>query len=550
MTFRTRVALALIAGAMLPLALLAYGVRKEMSGRLRQQADARVQLETLRVRESLAALGRTVDNRLERMAQELANDNRFRLALAREGDSDWLRDWGSGSIGRSSLDFLELVDSTGTVLSSGHFRNEFGRRHAGLAVAVQRATGDAVLVRARTPEGSIDVLGRARTFSVAGREFTLLGGMPLNPAALVPGQDPEVSAVLVTEPSASPPPPAILSSIPISLVVIGDSASTGQVALVVIRDPAPFRDMQRSVDRWFLAAGVLVLLLAAGLALWLASRVTRPVAELAEKTSQIDLDRLDQRFSTGRTDELGALASLLDDMTQRLRTSAARLREAERRAATGDLARQINHDVKNGLAPIRHVLRHLAQVAQSQPEQLVPVYLERRGTLDSGVEYLENLARNYARLSPVVDSGHSNPNTVIEDIARSLRDRGIGIQVRLADPLPPTRGDNVALRRILENLTANAVDALGEKEGTVSLVSEVLDGAGAARVRITVGDTGRGMSQEELNQAFDDFYTTKERGTGLGLSVVRRLIVDLGGSLTVETAPGQGSRFIVELPVA
>ena len=56
------------------------------------------------------------------------------------------------------------------------------------------------------------------------------------------------------------------------------------------------------------------------------------------------------------------------------------------------------------------------------------------------------------------------------------------------------------------------------------------------------------MTQEELNQAFDDFFTTKSGGTGLGLSVVRRLVADLGGSLRVETAPGQGSRFIVELP--
>jgi two-component system sensor histidine kinase HydH len=61
-------------------------------------------------------------------------------------------------------------------------------------------------------------------------------------------------------------------------------------------------------------------------------------------------------------------------------------------------------------------------------------------------------------------------------------------------------------------------------------------------------DSGRGMSREELERAFDDFYTTKSSGTGLGLSVVRRLVSDLGGTLRVETAPGQGSRFIVELP--
>ncbi|HET9041020.1 MAG TPA: ATP-binding protein, partial [Gemmatimonadales bacterium] len=70
-----------------------------------------------------------------------------------------------------------------------------------------------------------------------------------------------------------------------------------------------------------------------------------------------------------------------------------------------------------------------------------------------------------------------------------------------------------------------------------------------AQVRVTVTDTGPGMSRAELDRAFDDFHTTKEGGTGLGLSIVRRLVLDLGGSLRIETAPGAGTRAIVELPV-
>jgi signal transduction histidine kinase len=70
----------------------------------------------------------------------------------------------------------------------------------------------------------------------------------------------------------------------------------------------------------------------------------------------------------------------------------------------------------------------------------------------------------------------------------------------------------------------------------------------AGGIRIAVADSGRGMSREELERAFDDFHTTKPTGTGLGLSVVRRLVADLGGSLQVTTEPGAGSRFTVELP--
>jgi signal transduction histidine kinase len=107
-----------------------------------------------------------------------------------------------------------------------------------------------------------------------------------------------------------------------------------------------------------------------------------------------------------------------------------------------------------------------------------------------------------------------------------------------------------ALRRIVENLVSNAVDSLGGNPGRVVLAAAVPDGTGPATVRLSVADTGRGMSARELEQAFDDFHTTKPDGTGLGLSVVRRLVADLGGSLRVETSPGQGSTFTVELPAA
>lgn len=114
--------------------------------------------------------------------------------------------------------------------------------------------------------------------------------------------------------------------------------------------------------------------------------------------------------------------------------------------------------------------------------------------------------------------------------------------------LPLVRADSVVLRRILDNLVSNAVDSLDGKQGSVTLGAQVMGEGVERRVRFTVTDTGRGMTRQQLDRAFDDFYTTKPTGTGLGLSVVRRLLTDLGGSIKVETAPGQGSTFTVEIP--
>lgn len=324
----------------------------------------------------------------------------------------------------------------------------------------------------------------------------------------------------------------------------------GTARFVVTQSLGTLQALRRSVDRWFLVAVTLTLAAALSLAAWLSSRISRPLRELARKTSEIDLDHLDQGFESERTDEIGALSRLLGGMTERLRISSARLREAERRAAVGDLARQVNHDIKNGLAPIRNVLRHFSQVARQSPEQLAGVFEERKGTLDSSVEYLETLARNYARLSPAFERGPCDVNAVVDQVLRNTAADGTELRANLSERLPGAISETLMLRRILENLIGNAVDSLGGRPGgTVTVATEpVMDNAKPSRVRITVADTGPGMSRSQLDQAFDDFYTTKPGGTGLGLSIVRRLILDLNGTLRIETEPGEGTRAIVELP--
>jgi signal transduction histidine kinase len=115
--------------------------------------------------------------------------------------------------------------------------------------------------------------------------------------------------------------------------------------------------------------------------------------------------------------------------------------------------------------------------------------------------------------------------------------------------VPRVVGDPVALRRILENLTANAVDSLHSKPGRITLSTDLVHPESEVPVvRVTVADTGRGMSNEEAGQIFNDFYTTKEGGTGLGLSIVRRLVMDLHGTLRVESEPGTGTRISIDIP--
>lgn len=548
MSFRTRLFLGLLIAVLLPLGALALGVRQEMERRLRTEYEQRVGSMAEVIETDLVREGTTVGSRLSAFISDLSRDNRFRLATLQDDAASrrYLLDYAGNAMRLSGLSMLQIQDSTGRILSSGHFRNEFDQLQPQLPALLATAAGTMTLVRTRTPETPLLALARVDSFRVGGRQFSVVGGVAAETRLLdrlVRDRDLAVDLVYPGRERVSSAGARVLREIPVPYLDLlsGTGVALDTARFVVTQSLGTLEALQRSVDRWFLLAVGLTVAAALALAGWLSSRISRPLRELAQKTSQIDLDRLDQSFDSERQDEIGALSRLLGGMTERLRNSSARLREAERRAAVGDLARQVNHDIKNGLAPIRNVLRHFSQVARQDPALLPAVFEERKGTLDSSVEYLETLARNYARLSPTIERTPCDVNAVVEEVLRNTVAGGSVLHASLTQRLPRALGDPLMLRRILENLVGNAVDSLGGRSGgTVTVTTEPAGGDGEPpRVRISVADTGSGMTRKELDHAFD---------TGFGLSIVRRLILDLNGTLRVETEPGTGTRFVVELP--
>jgi signal transduction histidine kinase len=500
----------------------------------------------------LSRQSNAIKRRLESLAADLARDNRFRLALRGDGAARrYLLDYAGEAMKLSGLSMLQIQDSTGRILSSGHFRNEFDQLQPNLAPLLSGAPGSLALVRTRTPEAPLLVLARADSFPVGSARFSIVGGVSAGAGLLDSlARAPDLSLSLVYDGNVAPSSSSrVLREISLPYVdLLSETAALDTARLVISQSLDTLEALRQSVNRWFLIALVITTAAALALATWLSSTISHPLRELARKTSRIDLDRLDQSFESERTDEIGALSHLLGDMTDRLRSSSVKLREVERRAAVGDLARQVNHDIKNGLAPIRNVLRHLAQVGRQDPQLLPSLFEDRRSTLESSVEYLETLARNYARLSPELDRRPCNINAVIDQVLRNTTSDGTEIRARLEEPLPPVLGDDLTLRRILENLIGNAVDSFAGKSG--GLVTISTERIPSDRLRITVADSGPGMSRDQLEHAFDDFYTTKPGGTGLGLSIVRRLVMDLDGAIRIETEPGAGTRVILEVPIA
>jgi signal transduction histidine kinase len=570
MSLRTRLLLAFAAIVLIPIALLAFGLRQEMTRRLSQEYQLRVDSVVEVIRDDLSRESAGIAERLASIERGLRDDNRFRLAAVAgvESERDYLLDYAGTAMRLTGLSMLQIHDAEGRIISSGHFRNEHGRVDTELPKALADMSGDVVLATVRAVDGELLGLVRSKSFVLAGRTFTMVGGITVDDAFVARLVRDRTITISLMYPAGTltSDPPAAGSTIPVNggdagdvavgeleipliQTMAGEPVNVVQARLRVAQPLTALRMLLRGTDTWLLmtAAGSSVVALV--LAVWVSSRISRPLTALAEKTAVLDLDRLDVEFDAGN-DEVGVLSRLLGDLAARLRTSTARVREAERRATVGDLARQINHDIKNGLIPLRNVMRHLGQVSGNEPGALPSVFAERRQTIDSSLAYLETLAASYQRLSRPLERRECDLNALIADVVRGAQGHtDVTFDAELAPNLSRVVGDRVAFRRILENLMANAVDSLQSKPGHITVTTQMVERSGEPPVvRITVADTGRGMSSDEAGLIFNDFYTTKDGGTGLGLSIVRRLVMDLHGTIGVDSAPGKGTRISIDIP--
>lgn len=535
MTFRGRLMGLVLLATLVPLLLVAWGIRSGASARLDAAVEAGVEADLAALVLRLSGEETAIRERLDAVWQALDRDPVIRAAL--QGESRLpLLDELPRLAALTGLDLLRLQDGDGTILASGHFRNEFDR--------VEPLPEEGVLHILRVPaaDGVLEARALALPVRLGGRDLVLVGGLASELPGGLDAGGPVAGDVVVR---------TVLLPLLDTRV---DPAVRGEAALEVRRGTGEAGALRRQADLWILLGVALLVGSTLLLARVLGRRLVTPLEALAETARRVDLERPDVSFpQRERTDEIGALARVLERMTERLRGDAARLREAERKATVADVARQVHHDIRNGLVPLRNVLRHLSQVREEAPATLSEVYAGRERTLLASVDYLDGLASGWARLG----AGGGTPTSldvgavVTMVVAGAGAPAGVTVGARVAPGIPTVRGDALVLRRILENLVRNALDAVGSGPGHVTVAVEAVEGslAPGPEVRIMVSDSGPGLPPGPPDQVFRDFFTTREGGTGLGLSIVRRLVMDLGGSVEAGAAPGGGARFTVLLPV-
>jgi signal transduction histidine kinase len=310
----------------------------------------------------------------------------------------------------------------------------------------------------------------------------------------------------------------------------------------------------------------------------LARRIVRPLQALARGVAAVGQGDLTQRLTVDTGDELGDLATTFNEMTAKLahlRELEDRLRQADRLAALGTMAAGIAHDIRNPLTSIS-IFTQLMSAHYDDPgvrekfDRVVPRELERvQGVIDDMLELARPASHSLERI---------NPNDLLlqalDTFEVQMAAQRIIAKPELHQALPLTLADRRRMHRCFQNIILNAIQAMpdggelmlstgpaprdGRPSGADPAQAEAADVpspraahqvAPPQEIVIRIGDTGHGIPENQLPHVFDPFFTTREKGTGLGMAITHKILEDHRARIAVASRVGHGTTITIHLPV-
>ena len=513
--------------------------------------------------------------------------------------------------GQQQLDFLEVVDNRGTILSSAQWQAKFGYPEAAISQTITSAaaaTAGAFLKREELPDNATLGLFAVRTARVGEQPLYVIGGERLdqsflstldiptgtrvllyqnlatkwNPKSLLdlngPAAGADKIAPLVTQVrdslqesqgvihwTSDPADAEVFHAIPLTGPTFIPASSANQSAtnqelmgvLLVGSSRRPLIELQRQVVSTAMLVGGAGILVAVLASLWFAARVTRPVVSLAEAARRVAAGDLNAKVEVESRDELGELAASFNRMTEDLVQQKDRTLQAERVAAWRELARRLAHELKNPLFPLQVTVENLMRAKQKSPEMFEEVFHEGTATLLAEINNLKTIIGRFSEFSKMPQP-QRRPTQVNEVVRSVLRVFHAQLQNR---ELQNNDKNRIAVRtELADTLPEISADPDLLHRALQNLVLNAIDampqGGELAirtatlgdRIEVSVSDTGSGLTQEECGRLFTPYYTTKQHGTGLGLAIVQSVVSDHGGKISVESTKEKGTTFRIELP--
>jgi len=278
--------------------------------------------------------------------------------------------------------------------------------------------------------------------------------------------------------------------------------------------------------------------------------LSRPIERLTATMGEVAGGNLQTRADIQARDEIGVLVGSFNQMIDDLRMSRDKLLAAERLAAWREVARQVSHEIKNPLTALQMALFRLRQrfTTVNTDRNDAAVIDESFQSIDAELAGLRHLAGEFSEFArlPKAEPAPDNLNEIVQMTARLHEGGGperAQIQLHLDPELPARLLDREQIKRLLNNLIKNAVEATPNRRGEIRITTRHRDG----RAILEISDNGPGLSAAAREHLFEMNFTTKREGSGLGLVMVKRIVEEHGGTIEVESEEGRGTRFRIVL---
>lgn len=292
-----------------------------------------------------------------------------------------------------------------------------------------------------------------------------------------------------------------------------------------------------------------IFLIAGIIALFITNRITRSFSLISSKMKEVNLGQVNEEISWHRQDEIGDLVNEFNKMVKKLDTSAEMLARSEREGAWREMARQVAHEIKNPLTPMKLNLQYLQMAIDNNSPKVKEISVYVSKILVEQIDHLSQIAGDFAQFANIGQSHNMvfNLNDSLDHVTSlySTNER-LEIVLKTHKDNILINADKTQINRLFTNLLQNAIQSVPEKRKAKIVIGSYEKGD---KVTITVTDNGTGIPEEMSNKIFTPNFTTKTSGTGLGLAMCKGIVEKSNGRIWFETVVGEQTTFFVELPM-
>jgi signal transduction histidine kinase len=291
-----------------------------------------------------------------------------------------------------------------------------------------------------------------------------------------------------------------------------------------------------------------MLVIAFALAYFLASYITKSLKTISDKINETSLNQKNEKIVIeANSKEINSLINAYNQMVDKLEESASMLAQSEREQAWREMAKQVAHEIKNPLTPMRLTVQSFQRKFDPNDPELKQKLNDYSKTMIQQIDTMSSVASAFSNFASMPAQQNENLNVVdVVELALDIFNEDYIVFESNKEEII-SKIDRTQLIRIITNLVKNATQSIPEDQEEKHVLVSVNEEED--NVIISVKDNGIGINPENIDYIFEPKFTTKTSGMGLGLGIIKNIIENYKGTITFETEPGKGSTFIVSLPI-